>query len=337
MFSVIMPVYNGEKFIDDAIHSVCAQTYDNWELIIVNDGSKDNTADVLKKYEINSQIKIIHKENGGLVSARQAGIKIAKGDYVYNLDSDDAISEDALLSAYEIIKSTDAEIVSFSYIYCKEDGQEEVVNDLADEGLYNKEEMEKYIYPKLLSDKNMEHLFYFLSGRAVKRTLLTPYQLTVSTSISQGEDISCIVPCFLEAERVYMSKKAIYRYTVRNDSLSTSFNTKQIMQIAETIEGLRKTIVKKSDDFDGQLARYSCYMCFAILAAAAEGNHFKSIKEIKNTISNSLHMSQIKKAKFEHITLKSRIGIFLMKRQNFRLAFYFLYLCKEIKRIVKKG
>ena len=53
MFSVIMPVYNGEKFIDDAVKSVCAQTYDDWELIIVNDGSKDNTADVLKKYEIN--------------------------------------------------------------------------------------------------------------------------------------------------------------------------------------------------------------------------------------------------------------------------------------------
>ena len=49
MFSVIMPVYNGEKFIEDAVNSVCAQTYDNWELIIVNDGSKDNTADVLKK------------------------------------------------------------------------------------------------------------------------------------------------------------------------------------------------------------------------------------------------------------------------------------------------
>ena len=89
MFSVIMPVYNGEKFIDDAIHSVCAQTYDNWELIIVNDGSKDNTADVLKKYETNSQIKIIHKENGGVSVARNTAISASKGEYIVFLDADD--------------------------------------------------------------------------------------------------------------------------------------------------------------------------------------------------------------------------------------------------------
>ena len=84
-----MPVYNGEKFIDDAIHSVCAQTYDNWELIIVNDGSKDNTADVLKKYETNSQIKIIHKENGGVSVARNTAISASKGEYIVFLDADD--------------------------------------------------------------------------------------------------------------------------------------------------------------------------------------------------------------------------------------------------------
>ena len=84
-----MPVYNGAKFIDDAINSVCAQTYDNWELIIVNDGSKDNTAEVLKKYEINSQIKIIHQENGGVSVARNTAISASKGEYIVFLDADD--------------------------------------------------------------------------------------------------------------------------------------------------------------------------------------------------------------------------------------------------------
>ena len=89
MFSVIMPVYNGEKFIDDAIHSVCAQTYDNWELIIVNDGSKDNTAEVLKKYEANSQIKVLHKDNEGVSVARNTAISASKGEYIVFLDADD--------------------------------------------------------------------------------------------------------------------------------------------------------------------------------------------------------------------------------------------------------
>ena len=103
MFSVIMPVYNGEKFIDDAIHSVCAQTYDNWELIIVNDGSKDNTADVLKKYEINSQIKIIHKENGGVSVARNTAISASKGEYIVFLDADDVWHSNHLEVMNELI------------------------------------------------------------------------------------------------------------------------------------------------------------------------------------------------------------------------------------------
>ena len=103
MFSVIMPVYNGEKFIDDAIHSVCAQTYDNWELIIVNDGSKDNTADVLKKYEINSQIKIIHQENGGVSVARNTAISASKGEYIVFLDADDVWHSNHLEVMNELI------------------------------------------------------------------------------------------------------------------------------------------------------------------------------------------------------------------------------------------
>lgn len=103
MFSVIMPVYNGEKFIDDAIQSVCAQTYDNWELIIVNDGSKDNTADVLKKYEINSQIKIIHKENGGVSVARNTAISASKGEYIVFLDADDVWHSNHLEVMNELI------------------------------------------------------------------------------------------------------------------------------------------------------------------------------------------------------------------------------------------
>ena len=103
MFSVIMPVYNGEKFIDDAIHSVCAQTYDNWELIIVNDGSKDNTADVLKKYEINSQIKIIHQENGGVSVARNTAISASKGEYIVFLDADDVWHKNHLEVMNELI------------------------------------------------------------------------------------------------------------------------------------------------------------------------------------------------------------------------------------------
>ena len=90
-------------------------------------------------------------------------------------------------------------------------------------------------------------------------------------------------------------------------------------------------------DFNQQLCRYFCFMCFTILAAAAEGNFTKSIKDIKENIINSPHREKIQCAEFENISLKSRISVFLMKKKYYKAAFYFLNLCKNIKRILKKG
>ena len=336
LFSVIVPIYNIEKYIKRCIDSVLAQSFTDFELILVDDGSPDNCPAICDEYAAKDpRIKVIHKQNGGLVSARQAGIKVALGDYVFNLDGDDAICPDALESAQKIINETKADIVSFSYKCSINDVIGDVVEDLVPEGLYNKEQIKEHIYPKLLSDKNMNHMFYFLWGKAIKRELLLPHQLKVNPAISLGEDLSCSVPCYLDAQTVYMSKKAVYLYTIRNDSISTDFKTKQITQIADVILGLRDMATEKPEDFDEQISRYSCFMCFAILAAAAEGNHFEALPEIKKLINESLHKNEIKKARFENVTAKSRIAIFFMKKQSLGLAFYFLWLCKEIKRLRK--
>lgn len=336
-FSVIVPIYNIEKYIRRCIESVLSQTFADFELILVDDGSPDNCPMICDEYAAkDKRIKVIHKENGGLVSARQAGICQAVGDYVFHLDGDDAILPDALESAYEIIQDTNADMVSFSYKVCVDGMVGDVVEDLADEGLYNKSDMEKHIYPNLLSNKYMKHLFYFLWGKAIKRELATKHQMNVNTAISMGEDVSCSTPCFLDANTVYMSKKAIYLYTVRGDSITTDFKISQISQVADVIKGLKELDIEKPNDFDEQLSRYSCFLCFAILASAAEGKHFSSIKGLKQAILNSLHREEIQKANFENLTTKSRITIWLMKNQQFRLAFYFLYLCKIIKDI-KRG
>ena len=89
MFSVILPVYNGAKFIENAIESVFNQTYGDWEMVIVNDGSKDNTSEILDKYNSDSRIKIIHQENGGVSLARNNGISASSGEYFVFLDADD--------------------------------------------------------------------------------------------------------------------------------------------------------------------------------------------------------------------------------------------------------
>ena len=135
LFSVIVPIYNIEKYLRRCIDSVLAQTFDDYELILVDDGSPDNCPAICDEYALrDSRIKVIHKENGGLVSARQAGMELAVGDYVFHLDGDDAICDDALESAYKIISEKNPDIISFSYRSCISGEVGDVVNDIVDEG-----------------------------------------------------------------------------------------------------------------------------------------------------------------------------------------------------------
>ena len=186
-------------------------------------------------------------------------------------------------------------------------------------------------------DENMNHVSYYLAGKAVKRDLLTPNQLKVSEKISLGEDLCCVVPCYLDAKSVYISKKITYLYNVRENSLSKEFNTKQIHLIQDVINELCTKDINKVIDIEQQICRYSCFMCFAILASAAEGNFFGSINDIKQNISSSMHGEKISQAKFNNISLKSKISIFLMKKKCYRLAFYFLNFCKVIKTVFGRG
>ncbi len=337
-FSVIVPVYKVEKYLSACIESILAQTFSDYEIILVDDGSPDSCPKICDDYkEKDNRIKVVHKQNGGLASARRAGIKVAEGEYVFNLDSDDLIENDTLEYAYNKIKETNCDIVSFSYRWVKNSVTVNITNDCIDEGFYDKDCIKKHIFPRLLMDKNMNHISYYLSGKALKRELLTPHQLNVSEKISLGEDLCCVIPCYLHAQSVYISKKTAYLYTVRDDSISKEFNTKQINLIENVINEISTDDLKKAIDFQQQLCRYSCFMCFAILAAAAEGNHFKSINELKRNIINSMHGELIAGAEFENITIKSRISIFLMKKKCYKTAFYFLNFCKSIKRVLKKG
>jgi hypothetical protein len=183
----------------------------------------------------------------------------------------------------------------------------------------------------------MQFISCYITGNAIQREFLLPHQMGVSEQISLGEDLCCMTACYLQAQSIYLSKKTAYLYTVRENSMSREFNTKQILLIENVIREISKNNTEKVADFPQQLCRYSCFMCFAILAAAAEGDHFQSLGQLEQNIRNSLHHEHIRRAEFDTITPKSRIAISLMKRGNYKAAFYFLNLCKNIKKVLKRG
>ena len=168
--SVIVPVYKIEKYIDDCIESILGQTYTNFELILVDDGSPDNCGMICDKYrKQDARIQVIHKQNGGLSDARNAGLKVAVGEYITFVDGDDMVSEKYLEIMYQAAKYYQADIVQGEFadnkdelgkkqdrttiVYTREEAlnhylQQNMVEVIACAKLYSKKCFSNVEYPK---------------------------------------------------------------------------------------------------------------------------------------------------------------------------------------------
>ncbi|WP_455719406.1 glycosyltransferase family 2 protein [Agathobacter sp.] len=116
MISVIVPVYNVEKYLEKCIESILHQTYKDFELVLIDDGSSDSSGIICDEYGDRDNIVIVHKTNGGLADARNRGIEISRGDYITFIDSDDYIRSDYLETLYEVLCKTDVDIVISNFI-----------------------------------------------------------------------------------------------------------------------------------------------------------------------------------------------------------------------------
>lgn len=125
LVSIITPVYNGEKFIGQTIETVLAQEYTNWEMLIVDDGSKDNSAHIVSEFaQRDNRVCLIRKTNGGSASARNMGLKVAKGRYICFLDADDLWLPDMLAQQVEMLQTKNAGLVYASYSKIDENGKD---------------------------------------------------------------------------------------------------------------------------------------------------------------------------------------------------------------------
>lgn len=125
LVSIVTPVYNGAKYVCETIDSVLRQTYANWEMIVVDDGSKDNSAEIINEYvRRDKRIVLLRQANGGSASARNNGIRNAKGQYIALLDADDLWEPDFLESQLALMKRKSAIVVHASYKRINENSEE---------------------------------------------------------------------------------------------------------------------------------------------------------------------------------------------------------------------
>jgi len=182
LFSVVIPVYNKELYIKQCIDSVLCQTYESFEVIVVDDGSKDNSVRVVE--EINdSRIRIIKKENGGVSSARNKGIEISKGTFIAFLDADDWYEADYLSTMVDLIK-TFPECDAFTSAYNK------CTNDAVKSSCIPKSlggDVESFVVGDFYSDWT-ESAFFFTSSIVIKKGCFTKNNLTFPINEHMGED-----------------------------------------------------------------------------------------------------------------------------------------------------
>lgn len=225
LISIIVPVYNVEKYLERCINSITNQTYKNIEIILVDDGSKDNSGkmcDELKQKD--TRIKVIHKENGGLSDARNAGLKIASGEYVGFVDSDDYIENDMFETMYNLTQkyNSDISIVSFYELY---KGKVIGVRDSK-----NLEELDKIeAIKELLIDTKIQSYAW---NKLFKKELFEGIEFPTNKNF---EDIATTLLLFERANKVVLLEEPKYYYVRRDDSIVGTRNYKTYKDYLEVI------------------------------------------------------------------------------------------------------
>lgn len=215
--SVVIPVYNAENYIERALESVLRQTRPVYEVVCVDDGSTDGSLRILNEYaKHDRRIKVLHKENGGSTSARKAGVRIARGDYITFVDADDFIEPQMYEEMMELAVRHKADLVTSGLI--RDYGDSVTVESEAIEpGVYEGEQLLKGILAKLVD----RHRFYkarlspHIVNMVFQTDILREVQMNVDDRVIVGDDDAVIYPFLFRAETVVVSGKNFYHYCIR--------------------------------------------------------------------------------------------------------------------------
>ena len=294
LFSVIVPAYNAEKYLEECLNSIIRQTYKNIEIIVVDDGSSDRTGSICDEYAAtDKRIKVIHQKNGGVVRARESAANIVTGQYIINVDADDWISNNFCEMMASIILDSKPQIILCGHINVWEDRTVECPLPYS-KGFYSRERIEKEIIPVLLQTETGKSFSLSLWAKAIDRNLQKKYQLK-SVDMNIGEDICCIAPSIYHAHSLYIMDENMYFY--RQNSSSITKGRKTFNWEGPELRGkhLEKSLFPYAGDIQDQIARYVTHSVFNVAKSQFNRND-ASKTEIEKDIVKHLKMDYYNKA-----------------------------------------
>lgn len=265
LISIVVPIYNVEKYVENCIDSIIKQTYLNLEIILVDDGSTDSSPQICDEYsKSDSRIKVIHKVNGGLVSARKAGVRAATGDYIAYVDGDDWIEPNMYEQLFHKINGADVIICGVERDYGNHISYE--INKVKD-GLYEGAELVDTIYKKMMYtgvffERGIQPHVYNILFRA---DLLRHNQLQVSDEIRVGEDAACLYPALLEAKKICLISECFYHYQMRDTSIMGVKDKTELDRYKILYDYLRRRFSEKKELKENLIDQLNYYMLFMLM------------------------------------------------------------------------
>ena len=320
LISVVIPVFNTEKYVNKCVNSFISQTYKNIEIILVDDGSTDSSSEICDNFKKqDSRIKVIHKKNGGLSDARNAGIKESKGKYITFFDSDDYVDADYISYLYALIKENGSQISSCAYSVVNE--KEEVLFSIAgkNDECIDKEEFLK----KMLNEDGITVSACFkLYEKKMLDNILFPYG-----KICEDNGTTYKIIEKTNKKIAYGCTPKGY-YVMRNGSITNSkFNLRKLDMIELTDE-MCDFLSKRHPNLNDYITRRRIYARFNILRQLNPKD--KETKELKNSLISYI----LKNKKFiifnKIVPVRDKIACTLLII-NKRLFFYCWKIYKEIK------
>lgn len=278
--SIIVPVYNVGSYLHECIDSILAQTFADFELIIVDDGSTDGSAEICDGYAAkDSRIRVIHKDNGGVVSARKAGIQAARGIFAGYVDGDDRINPKMYEEMLRYMKRYNCDMVMCNIEHERRSLPFSAGNTrtLVSGGYHDRGAIEKYILPAMMYTGKFYSfgIYPVIWNKLYRREKLLKHQMRVDDNIRTGEDAACVYPYLLESDGFYfIEDMSLYRYR-RSQTQMTAVYDGAYFERFKALHSFFSNSALASSPYCGQLDYYYAYMI-----KNAIGNELKSANHV---------------------------------------------------------
>ena len=298
MISVIVPVYNVEKYLRKCVESILGQTYTDFELLLVDDGSPDGCPRICDEYaERDSRVRVIHKPNGGLISARNEGIRAARGSYVCILDGDDWALEGMLQFIHDTVAQSPEppDMVLFAAHNVYEDHMEETLNNVP-EGYYGRKRLEKEIFPYLLTDTRSGLQAGVIQAhtwdKAFKRELIAEHY-TREERIRVFTDVPMTYECLLHCSSAYICNEPLYMYNKTNEGSIRAKSRENLLtkSFYYLITYMREHMSGLGPEIDRQLNEYAAMLIIRTGKWRAETE--PTLREAARRIKEGLNESEM--------------------------------------------